>query len=389
MGQRLTSAQPRELAVGNVVRRIIGVIRIEADEDREGQASGQSESGADSVPRSPKEHMQLSSRPGLASSISTFSPLHRGGLEPLELPVSVQAPSGRAPIASEGTQRPQLSTSQSTHATSTVAPSTQSMFNLLSHPMSGVPSSTSTPRSQSPSLRANATLQALTNSQVVKDFKAEVIEAIEEIIEEISQADDQIAGYAADHIHSNETILIHTASITVQKFLLKAAKHRKFTVVQVESYPNNHESVHAAVTGTLKDRSKGRSGYQAFHKTLTAAGITVILVPDTAVFALMSRVNKVILATHAVLANGGLVAAAGAKVITKAACVHKVPVVVLSGVYKLSPHYPFDLDALIEYGDANKLLDNEDDDVQDLVEVHNPLYDYVSPESVDLYITNL
>ena len=389
MGQRLTSAQPRELAVGNVIRRIIGVIRIEAEEDREGQTSGQSESGVDSAPRSPKGDKKLSSRPGLASSISTFSPLKRGGLEPLELPVSVQKPSGHEPATVEGLQRPQLTTSQSTYASSAITPAAQSMFSLLSHPLSGAPSPTNTPGTQSPSLRANTTLQALANSHIVNDFKAEVIEAIEEIIEEISQADDQIAGYAVDHIHSNETVLIHTASITVQKFLLKAARHRKFTVVQVESYPNNHESVHAAVMGKLKDGSKAQLGSQTFHKTLTAAGITVILVPDTAVFALMSRVNKVILATHAVLANGGLVAAAGAKIITTAACLHKVPVIVLSGVYKLSPHYPFDLDVLIEYGDSSKLLDDEDDDLQDLIEVENPLYDYVSPESVDLYITNL
>src|SRR5207248_1976559 len=100
------------------------------------------------------------------------------------------------------------------------------------------------------------------------------------------QVDDQIAAYALEHIHSNEIILTHTSSITVQKFLLKAASKRKFTVVHAESYPNEHEATHAMVTG----RSGKGDGSQddelttdAFQKPRTAAGITVILIPDSAV----------------------------------------------------------------------------------------------------------
>ena len=389
VGQRLTSAQPRELAVGNIVRRVIGVIRIEAEEDREAETSGQSEFSGDSATRSPAESRHALTRPDLTSSLSTLSPLNRGGLEPLELSTSIQAVSEDAAASSSHPQRPPMLTSHASYAASTGAPTTQSMFHLLSHPLSGVSSPTSTPGNQSPSVRANTTLQALSNSQVINDFRAEVVEAIDEIIEEISQADNQIAGYATEHIHSNETILTYTASVTVQKFLLKAAKHRKFTVIQVESYPNNSDSTHALVMGKLRDPSKKQQGQQAFHRTLTAAGVTVILVPDSAVFALMSRVNKVLLATHAVLANGGLVAACGAEIITKAAYMHKVPVMVLSAVYKLSPQYPFDLDSLIEYGKSDDLLQGDGVDLVDSIEVMNPLYDYVPPESVDLYITNL
>ena len=130
-------------------------------------------------------------------------------------------------------------------------------------------------------------------------------------------------------------------------------------------------------------------GAERFSKPLTAAGVTVVLIPDAAVFALMSRVNKVILGTHVVLANGGLVAAAGAKAIAKAAQVHKTPVVVVTGVYKLSPEYPFDFDSLIEYGDAGKVFGYEEGDLVGQVDVENPLFDYVPAELVDLYITNL
>jgi len=221
-----------------------------------------------------------------------------------------------------------------------------------------------------------------------KDIRAEVIDGIGEIIDELQQVDDQIAGYALEHIHSNEVILTHTSSTTVQKFLLKAAAKRKFTVIHAESYPNNHEATHATVSGTTYGDEETMS-FESFQKPLIALGITVILIPDSAVFAMMSRVNKVILGTHSVLANGGLVAAAGTRVIARAAKVHQIPVVVVSGVYKLSPVYPFDYEALIEYGDASKVIGYEDGDLVDKIDVENPLYDYVPAELVDLYITNL
>lgn len=259
-------------------------------------------------------------------------------------------------------------------------PPLTSMFSLLSHP-EPENSQPSTPGSQSPSGR-------FPSHGPSKDVRAEVLEGINEIIDELGQVDEQIAAYALDHIHSNEIILTHTSSSTVQKFLLKAAAKRKFTVIHAESYPNNHDSTHATVSGkSLGDGDNLTT--EAFQKPLIQMGITVILIPDSAVFALMSRVNKVILGTHSVLANGGLVAAAGTRVIARAAKVHQTPVVVVSGVYKLSPVYPFDFDSLIEYGDASKVLPFEDGDLVEKIDVQNPIYDYVPAELVDLYITNL
>lgn len=38
---------------------------------------------------------------------------------------------------------------------------------------------------------------------------------------------------------------------------------------------------------------------------LSAVGINTTLIPDSAIFAMMSRVNKVVIGTHSVMANGG------------------------------------------------------------------------------------
>jgi translation initiation factor eIF-2B subunit beta len=381
VGQRLTAAQPREIAVGNIVRRVLGVIREEAEEDRDAENIGFSEASSDSRPHTPGD-----SRPQLTSGISTFSPLRHGGLGAAESP-------SRNPDTLPDldlSHRPPLLTSHTSYAVTSSAPMVTSMFNLLSHPVSHASSPTSTPGRNSPAPGRSLTSHALsTLTNVAKDLRAEVIEGIEEIIDELDQVDDQIAAYALEHIHSNEIILTHTSSATVQKFLLKAASKRTFTVIHAEAFPNGHELTHSTVVGKQKSDNEDDIGYEAFSKPLTAAGITVILIPDAAVFALMSRVNKVILGTHVVLANGGLVAAAGAKTIAQAARVHRTPVVVVTGVYKLSPIYPFDFESLIEYGDPSKVFGYEDGDLVDKVDVENPLFDYVPAELVDLYITNL
>ena len=392
VGQRLISAQPRELAVGNIVRRVLGVIRDEAEEDRKEGMSSYSDADSDGRPQTPKENStKMQQRPTLSSGISTFSPLRHGGMEPLEPSpqIGIHSDKHNGADGTEYSNRPPLLTSHVSYALNHSAPSTTSMFNLLSHPVSRATSPYTTPGSRSPKSHTLLTSNALAMLNAAKDIRSEVIEGIDEIIDELQQADDQIAGYALEHIHSNEIILTHSSSVTVQKFLLKAAGKRRFTVMHAEAFPNDHKATHEIISGKPADHQGEELKVDSFLKPLIAVGITVILIPDSAIFAVMSRVNKVILGTHIVLANGGLVATVGARAIAKAASVHRTPVVVLSGIYKLSPVYPFDFDALIEYGDASKVVEFQDSDLVDQVNVENPLFDYVPAELVDLYITNL
>ena len=71
-------------------------------------------------------------------------------------------------------------------------------------------------------------------------------------------------------------------------------------------------------------------------RALSAAGISTFLVPDLSIFAILSRVNKLILGAHAILANGGMVAVAGALLAATAARAHSTPVVVCAGQFKLT-----------------------------------------------------
>jgi translation initiation factor eIF-2B subunit beta len=378
-------AQPREMVVGNIVRRVLGMIRDEAREDRTRDYDELSDSGSSAHAEYSQNRRGkdiILERPRVSSSTSTSSPLQHSVSKLARLSSSEIYGLG---ITQENNARPSLVTSHTSYAVTNGVQVQQSMLNLLSATTSPISSGAESPPGKALSYQISISK---------KDLRAEISTGIEEIIDEIDQADDQIAGYAVEHIHSNEIILTHSSSRTVQKFLLKAATNVKFTVIHVESYPNDHENSHSMVMQSCQgENAEGgeddNMGRDNFEKSLTEAGITVIVITDAAVFALMSRVNKVILATHAVIANGGLVAAAGARIIAKAANRHRTPVVVVSGVYKLSPEYPFEFESLIEYGNTGNVLSYDDGYLVDKLEVDNPLFDYVPPELVDLYVTNL
>ena len=374
-GQKLRAAQPKELAIGNVIRRVLGLIRDEAEEDREGKVSGHSESAPEG--RSwPIGGEATSSQFGLVSSgLHRYGPLRQDGAE-----------IGPTMDLNGANQQSSVPTRQPSSPNAVTPPAVNSILSLLYHPVSTQTASTGTPGNPSLGGQYSPSTQALANLDTAKDLRAEVVEGIEELLDEIRQADDQIAGYALEHIHPSEIILTNSSSKTIQRFLLKAAARRKFTVIQVEAYPNNHEENYEVAIGQLRANAKPS---EQFTKPLTAAGVTVILIPDSAVFALMARVNKVILDAHLVLANGSLVASSGARLIAGAARVYLTPVIVLSGVYKISPAHPFDPDALLESGGPSEIIPYEDGDFRNEIEVHNPLFDFLPADLVDLYVTNL
>ncbi|KAF4551680.1 Initiation factor 2 subunit-like protein 3 [Elsinoe fawcettii] len=385
VGQKLVAAQPREMAVGNIVRRVLGLIREVVEDGADSNAADFSDNDQSTSLSKDSKNNSLQ-RPALSSHISQFSPLNHGVTIPEETPVQNQSRSAsQSPIDASKGEIP-IRPSMMTTATST---GMTSLFGLLSTPDRGSPSATPPIGATSPTLKGQTPRDIANISDAKVDVKAEVIDGIKELLDELDVVDDQIAAYALEHIHSNEIILTHTSSQTIQRFLLTAARKRKFTVVHVEAYPNDHANTHDTIMrGHRKSDGDGDDEDERW-KPLTAMGITVIMIPDSAVFALMSRVNKVILAPHSVLANGSLIAAAGAQTIAQAAKVHQTPVVVLSGVYKLSPVYPFDTEDLIEYGDPGKVVDFEDGELVENVEVLNPIFDYVDADKVDLYITNL
>lgn len=123
-------------------------------------------------------------------------------------------------------------------------------------------------------------------------------------------------------------------------------------------------------------------------RELSLAGIDTTLILDNAVFAMMARVNKVVVASSKVVANGGLIAQSGMHNIALAAKEFSVPFVCTVGLYKLSPLFPNDVDALNELVSPGVLLEYADSHLENVLAL-NPSFDYVPPNLVDLFITNI
>ncbi len=203
------------------------------------------------------------------------------------------------------------------------------------------------------------------------NIKGPVLEAVRTFIDDLRELHSSISQQALEHIHEHEVVLTFGRSRTVLEFFKAAARKRRFSVIVAETAPS-FEGRQTALD-------------------LSREGIATTLVTDSAVFALMSRVNKVIIGVRAVLANGGLLAHSGAFLIAMAAKVHHVPLVVLSGLYKFTPLYPSeDQDTFADMGPPTHVLSFDETDTGndgDVI-VQNPSYDYVPPTHVSLYISN-
>jgi translation initiation factor eIF-2B subunit beta len=208
--------------------------------------------------------------------------------------------------------------------------------------------------------------------QSAKDLKKPIHASISELIDELSAVPEHIAEQAIEHIHANEVVLTHGHDASVEAFLRAAHKKRPFELVVAETAPSYEGRATAAAMASL--------------------GVQTTLIADSAVFAMMARVNKVILGAHAVMANGGVIATAGAHPIAMAALHHSVPVVACAGLYKLSPLFPSGPEQFNQLLSPQPTLEEEDGSVSEtLLEARfvNPTYDYVPPELISLLLTNI
>lgn len=328
VGRKLVLARPQELVIGNVVRRVLGLIRDEAEEDRGGN-------GDDSM-----------------SDISNLP-----GDEQTHTPLGSASPPTRPP--------PRVGTLTSTGSFHVP----QSMFNLLvDSPKYG------SNALGSPFQRNSGSSTPISHAQVsnISALRSEVIDGIEEIKDEIGQVDDQIASFAEVQIHPGHFVLVHKPNVTVEKFLLGAAKRRKFTVL---------------IAGGEVSKGADESPYASLRKQLGKFGVTSIVLSGSGVAAYVARINMVILSAQAITANGAVVADGGAAIVARAAREYNKTVLVLGGVFKLCPEDEPDLDALVDSGNPMDLVDYDGQMVE--IDVETTTAEYITPDLVDIYVTNL
>ncbi|KAG0469895.1 hypothetical protein HPP92_015980 [Vanilla planifolia] len=327
VGEHLIAANPVELAVGNIVRRVLHIIR---EED-------------------------------LTSTESSF--------EGLSLSANSDDDDN-----SESEARPVLSAAAvAAAARSTLrAPSLQTL-------LEGIPDSASAPHPSSSGGDSDGKSKSAERSSRSKKLKHDVIEAINELIQDIDTCHEQISEQAVGLIHQNEVILTLGRSRTVKEFLCAAnEKKRSFRVFIAEGAPRYQGHVLA--------------------KELVSKGLQTTVITDSAVFAMISRVNMVIVGVHAIMANGGVIAPIGINMVALAAQRHAVPFVVVAGSHKLCPLYPHNPEVLLnelkcpsdllDFGEFSDCMDFGTSGGSPLLHVVNPAFDYVPPKLVSLFITD-
>lgn len=201
------------------------------------------------------------------------------------------------------------------------------------------------------------------------ELRENLITHLQEIENELHLSHDNLAQQASQHVHSAELILTLGYSKSVEKFLKSVPKERKFEVVIAECAPS--------CRGHLLAQS------------LANSKIDSTVIPDSAVYAYMSRVNKVIIRTHCVMANGGLRASTGTFTVALAAQHFSVPVIVLVPMFKLSPVFLFNYEqeAFNLVGSTQSVLPFNTKVSKD-VKAYSPAFDYVPPKLITLFISS-
>ncbi|XP_027203899.2 eukaryotic translation initiation factor 2B subunit beta [Dermatophagoides pteronyssinus] len=206
------------------------------------------------------------------------------------------------------------------------------------------------------------------NISVVKDS---ISIAIGELLSELDTSGENIAQQADEHIYWDEVILTIGRSKTVEAFLKYAAKKkRKFQVIVAECSPDNNG--HDLAISLAKEN------------------INTILIHDSAIFSVMSRVNKVIIGTHSIMANGGIKAVSGTYTLALAAKQYSVPFIVCTGMFKLTPKHlaSYDQLAFNKFESSEKVL-NYEYSYSVECQVMNPVFDYVPPELITIFVSNI
>lgn len=350
VGRRLQDALPSEPAIGNTTRRVLFLLREEA---KALTTIGDGRSGAS----------KAQPHPSVAQSLAALS---------------LSQPSSPAMSMLLQSDAPPLSQSRSFSISDLVVPASMRASSYAESSPVDTPSElmgssqpSSMPSSDSADSDSDEPVNAATSHSY--QLKPLLIQAIQELIDELETVDAGIAKDARDHIHSGEVILTLGSSTTVQSFLRSAAKHRKFITVVPESAPSFEG--------------------HAMARALSASGLSVLLVPDANVYALMPRVSKVILGARCVLANGGVLAPAGAKAMAMAARENATPVVALAGVYKISPDWAWVAPERLttsNQGPVSEVVNHAaSKTLAEEAEIVNPLWDMVAPGDLDVILTNV
>jgi len=202
----------------------------------------------------------------------------------------------------------------------------------------------------------------------LKELIEVVIDAAEEFIEYSKTATKRIGEIGARRIRDGDVILTHCNSSAALSIIVRAFEEGKdIKVYATETRPKFQ-------------------GYLT-AKALYEKGISVTLVPDSAVRLIMKKVDRVFVGADAVAANGAVVNKIGTSLIALAAHEARVNFFVAAETYKFSPTTV--IGELVEIEERSPLEVVSEDFVKTSknIVVRNPAFDVTPPEYIDAIIT--
>ena len=364
VGKELSQCAPSELTVGNIVRRVMQIIREEYSNKKNATPDV-------TAPQAPAN--SVADKTGDITDFDLMAIKERRGRKERSGSLVEQM------LASEELSSFASSCTRKTSSTSGEDIDMNGMAPVRLSRTSSTVGENSHHSLQQPSLGSVLGAWASTQetsyadseySQYFPDMRQSVMGAVNELNDEIDSIFGPICEQAAEHIHSDDCILAHGWSHVVELFLKAAGRKRKYQVIVAEAEPD-------------------LSGHKLALALSKIPNISVTLIPDSAIYAIIGRVNKVVLAPSAVLADGGAMYSAGHAMVTVAAKEHNVPVVGLAAAFHLTPMFAHNQsETLGQLLSPSLTIAYNANVCQENVEVVNPAYDFVSPDLMSLYVTN-
>jgi translation initiation factor eIF-2B subunit beta len=381
VGKELSSSAPSEVTIGNVVRRVLLLIREEfaakvmgstehgsSDDEGDNNAAG----GTNTNNRRRRESRGGSldlTQPAVVENTS-----YSRVMESAAAAAGSGSGSGSSPRSASGKSDGENSSSSSSIIDSKTKLSLGSVLGAFSFH-----DSTATHTRLGGGVGKGGDGGATVNlgGLEIQDFstpmptlRQAIMGGINELNDEIENVLGPICEQSMEQIHADACVLVYGWSQVAESFLKAAARKRKFQIIIVEAGPD-------------------LSGHRLAEALKDTPNVSCTLIPDCAVYAIMGRVNTALIAPDAVTADGGAICKAGHLIMATVAKEHHVPVVGLASTFLLTPQFAHSShEGLGQLLSPSMIMQYNANICQENVEVVNPAYEFLPPAVMDLYVTN-
>ena len=214
----------------------------------------------------------------------------------------------------------------------------------------------------------HATVRGAQGASTLEDAKDLVVRNAAEFCRRSEMAVEEIARIGARRIQDGDTILTHCNSSAALGTIIEAHRQgKRIKVYATESRP-------------------WRQGILTVN-ALADAGVDVTLIIDSAVRAVMKKVDKVFVGADTITSQGALINKVGTSQLALAAHEARVQLYVCAETYKFSPMTLFGDTVTIEERDVSEVV--RPGEVRDSVKIFNPVFDSTPAASLDAIITDL